>query len=51
MTQSRDMRAEAPAIELSGSPEEVGTLWGQANRSSIHGDLESLFLAPARSAA
>lgn len=48
MTQSRDMPAEAPAIELSGSPEEVGTLWGQANRSSIHGDLESLFLAPAR---
>jgi len=48
MSQSRDTRADAPAIALSGSPKAVGTLWGETNRSTIHNDLESLFLAPAR---
>jgi len=46
-------RASRPTVrmlELAGSPEAIGALWGKTNAASIRADFEQYFIEPARKA-
>ncbi len=38
---------QLPTVTLSGTPEEIGTIWGRINREAIHEDIREHYLKPA----
>ena len=41
-------RRQLPSVTLSGTPEEIGSLWGSTNRDAIHEDIQKYYLEPAK---
>ncbi len=44
------MPPEVEGMELTGSPRQIGELWGTLNASAIHNDLDEYYLTPAAKA-